>query len=138
MHETSLTSGELEILIDGLTDDVAFVWILIHLGLREDPPGDDRLPDAAVIATAFAHLNRLRRRGLIEIGRIAYADPNQQPGSLGPVKHFAEPTTVVRQRVEKACRVERNDRGWEFSCWSVNTEAGDDRARRHLATRENN
>jgi hypothetical protein len=36
--EADLSPGELVLLRDAETDDVSFVWVLIDLGLRENPP----------------------------------------------------------------------------------------------------
>ena len=36
-----LTAGEVEILVDGLSDDVAFSWALIHLGIGTNLPAHD-------------------------------------------------------------------------------------------------
>jgi hypothetical protein len=63
-----LSAGEIELLIDGLSDDVSFDWALIHLGLRANPPIDDEPPDAEMISSAFAHFERLHDRHLVRLG----------------------------------------------------------------------
>ena len=67
-----LTGGEIELLIDGLSDDVSFAWALIHLGLRDNPPLDDVPPNAETIGAAFAHFERADRpRGVLALLRPA-------------------------------------------------------------------
>jgi hypothetical protein len=56
----ALSSGEIALLVDGLTDDVSFGWALIHLRLRENPPREDVPPTGDVIAAAFASFERIR------------------------------------------------------------------------------
>ena len=48
------------------------------------------------------------------------------PGRVAPVMHVEESITVEKARVLGACR---HGAGWEWSCWVVNTEDGDDAAR---------
>jgi hypothetical protein len=124
----ALSSGEIALLVDGLTDDVSFGWALIHLGLREDPPPEDVPPTGDVIAAAFASFERLVNLGLVEIGRIEYVNPGQPAGSVAPVKHVAEPIDAVRARVERECAQASRDTDWMFACWLVNTPAGHERA----------
>ena len=96
------TLGELEILIDGLSDDVAFIWVLIHLGIRTNPPPTpDWAPAASDLQNAFASLRRLANHRLIRVGRIEYVDGGP-PGRLAPVRHVAEDMDVVVSRVEAA------------------------------------
>jgi hypothetical protein len=125
-----LSAGEIELLIDGLSDDVSFDLALIHLGLRGNPPVDDVPPSAETIGAAFAHFERLVGRNLVKLGRIEYVDPNQPQGTVASVKHTSEPLTEVRNRVEKACSAAAQWGDWAFSCWLVNTDAGDAAARR--------
>ncbi len=124
-----LSPGEIGLLVDGLDDDVDFTWSLIHLGIRGNPPLADVPPSPEMVATAFRHLEVLVERGLISIGRVEYVDPRQPANSGGPVRHRAEPIATVRQRVEEACAAATDWADWAFSCWLVNTEAGDAVAR---------
>ena len=50
---SDLTDGEVELLIDGLTDDVAFDMALIHFGIRGNPPDGSEPPHVSQIDTAF-------------------------------------------------------------------------------------
>lgn len=121
----NLTQGELEILIDALSDDVAFDWVLIHLGIKPNPPPTpDWAPAASDLQYAFASLRRLTEGALIRVGRIEYVDGGP-PGRLAPVKHIAEDMETVVGRVEAAIRDARNSTDWAYSCWVVNTDQGD-------------
>jgi hypothetical protein len=130
-----LSAGEIELLIDGLSDDVSFDWALIRLGLRGNPPLDEWPPSAETIGAAFAHFERLLARHLVRLGRIEYVDPNQAPGTVAPVKHTPEHLSDVRHRVEQACSTATGWGDWAFSCWLVNTDAGNAVARRTLRDR---
>ena len=132
MRETNLTLGELELLVGGLSDDVAFVWVLIHLGIRTNPPPmPDWSPSASELQTAFACLRRLTDLALVRVGRMEYVDGGP-PGRLSPVRHVAEDMDTVVSRVEAAVKTARVSHDWEFSCWVVNTERGNAMARRAL------
>jgi hypothetical protein len=130
-----LTAGEIELLIDGLSDDISFAWALIDLGLRPNPPVENVPPPSEMIQTAFAHFARLVDRNLVKLGKVVYADPNQPRGTVAPVKHIAEPIDVVRERVEAACSTAPESSDWAFSCWLVTTDEGDVVARRALDRR---
>ena len=132
----NLTPGELELLIDGLSDDVAFIWVLIHLGIRTNPPPTpDWAPAASDLQDAFASLRRLTDLALIRVGRIEYVDGGP-PGRLAPVRHIAEDMDAVVSRVEAAVRTACVSDDWAYSCWVVNTDHGNVAARRAL-DREN-
>lgn len=120
---------EVDLLIDGLSDDVSFSWALINLGIRDNPPVQDSPPSAEMIVRAFDHFERLVDLGLVNIGRIEFIDPDRPPNAVGPVRHIAEPLAQVRRRVDHACAADGDSIGWQFSCWLVNTEAGDAAAR---------
>jgi hypothetical protein len=124
-----LTTGETELLIDGLSDDVAFHAALIDLGIRANPPIVNKPPNDDAIAAAFESFERLIARGLVRLGRIEYVDPTQPMGTVGPVKHVEEPIHVVRERVEQACHDAEEWPNWAFSRWLVTTDAGDALAR---------
>lgn len=48
-----------------------FVWVLIDLGLRGNPPEDPAWrPGMREIDAAFHALSRLRELGLVEVGRM--------------------------------------------------------------------
>lgn len=126
-----LNDSEVELLIDGLTDDVAFVWVLIHLGLRGNPSAEAGPPSAEQVDAAFAALDRMAGAGLLRIGRMEYIDGGP-PGRVAPAKHVEEPTDDVRARVVQACL---SGVDWEWSCWVVNTDDGDEVARRAIASR---
>ena len=131
-----LTPGELEILIDGLTDDVAFDLVLIHLGIRGNPPATTNPPTSQDIENAFHSLDRLSRFSLSRVGRIQYIDGGP-PGRVAPVEHIEEPLPSVRARVEAACATAQEWGDWAFSCWVVNTPGGDAAAREAVGrTRE--
>jgi hypothetical protein len=63
-------------------------------------------------------LERLHERGLIDVGRIVYVDGGP-PGRVAPVRHIAEPLSVVRERVEAEIASADQPTDWEFSCWVV-------------------
>jgi hypothetical protein len=121
-----LSDGEVELLIDGLTDDVAVVYAMIHLGVRQNPPADLGPPSLRAIDATFAALSRLSEAGLIRVGRMEYEDRGPL-GRVALVHHIEEPLEVVRARIEDACRVPGSD--WEWACWIANT--GSDNAARH-------
>lgn len=127
---SDLTTGEAELLIAGLSDDVAFVWVLILLGIRANPPAGTGPPAPSEVEAAFLALHRLSVAGLVKVGRTEYVDGGP-PGRVAPVKHVEEPLSVVKSRVLAAC-----DHGpdWEWSRWVVNTEDGNEIAR-HLRDR---
>ncbi len=127
----ALTDGELELLVDGLTDDVSFDNALIDLGLRGTPPDRNEPPDAAAVDAAFRSYERLISAGHIRLGQIQYIDEGP-PGRVAPVKHVVEPVRQVRARVEEACRTASDWGDWAFSCWSVNTSDGDAVASKRL------
>lgn len=120
--EDGLTPGELTLLRDAETDDVSLVWVLIDLGLRGNPPSSpDWRPGEDDIDAAFTALRRLHERGLIDVGRIEYVEGGP-PGRVAPVRHVAEPLSVVRERVEAATASAGQSTDWEFSCWVVATD----------------
>lgn len=125
---TELSGGEADVLIDGLSDDVAFVWVLIHLGLRGNPPSDPGPPRGPEVGAALQALDTLSRAGLLKVGRVEYVDGGP-PGRVAPVKHVVEPMDEVAARVHAAVR---SGSDWEWSCWAVNTPAGDEAARQAL------
>jgi hypothetical protein len=134
----ALTNGETELLIDGLDDDVAFTWALIHLGIHESPAAASEAPppESEAISAAFNSFERLLARDLVKLGRMEWVDPDQRTGSAAPVKHVSEPIQVVRERVERTCRDAKDWSDWAFCCWLVNTEAGNDIARVALANED--
>jgi hypothetical protein len=129
--DADLSDSEVELLIDGLTDDVAFIWVLIDLGLRGNPPSDPGPPSVPQIDAAFAALARLAEARLLRVGHTEYIDGGP-PGRVAPVKHVQEPIDDVRTRVVEDCL---SGSDWEYSCWVVNTDAGDEVARRALEQR---
>jgi hypothetical protein len=117
--EPDFSPGELALLRDAQTDDVSFMWVLIDLGLRGNPPSSpDWKPGTLEIDAAFRSLERLCERGLIDVGRVEYADGGP-PGRVAPVRHIVEPLDVVRQRVEAEIASASQPTDWEFSCWVV-------------------
>ena len=118
--EPDLSPGEMALLRDAQTDDVAFVWVLIDLGLRGNPPesSPDWQPGPDEIDLAFRSLERLHSQRLIEVGRVEYVDGGP-PGRVAPVRHIPEPLAVARQRVEAAVATARQSTDWESSCWVV-------------------
>jgi hypothetical protein len=130
VDDEPLGDGELEILVDGLSDEVAFIYVLSHLGLvdaSEAAPGPDR---AAAVEQAIDHLRRLVDRELIQVGRTEYVDVGP-PGRLAPYRHVAEPPTDVWTRLRQDS-LNADPHALDWSCWSVNTTAGDALARRYL------
>ena len=97
------------------------MWVLIDLGLRGNPPSQpDWRPGPSEIGSAFATLERLRSRGLVEVGRVEYSMAAHR-GRVAAVRHVAEPLAVVRERVEDAVASASGPTDWEFSCWVVAT-----------------
>lgn len=129
--DDELTAGEIKILVDGLSDDVAFSWALIHLGIGTNLPAQDLPPSADQIATAFTSLERLAVGAFAKLGRIGYLDQGPQ-GRVAPVQHVEESVDDVRERVDRVCRHAADWGDWAFCCWLVNTEKGDAVARRAI------
>lgn len=125
MGNPVLTPGEVALLTDGLSDDVAFVSVLIHLGIRGNPPENPEPPSADDVGTAFAVLGGLMQRGLVKVGHMEYLDGGP-PGRVAPVKHVEDPIELAKAAALGACA---SGLGWEWSCWVVNTPSGDDLAR---------
>lgn len=127
MDDGDLTQGEIELLIDGSVDDVDFVWTLIHLGIRENPPLDRGPPTSLEIDQAFGSIARLVDRDYIVIGHTEYVDGGP-PGRFSPVLFVPEPVATVKSRVERHCAYARENTvppgHWEFSSWLTCTEAG--------------
>jgi hypothetical protein len=118
----ALTYGELEILIDGLTDDVAFNWVVAHLGLKMEPnhpPGDRAIDEV------FIHVERLVANGLARIGRTEYIDGGT-PGRVAPVRLVDEPIALVEDRVRSSCAAASDWGDWAFAFRLVNTDSGDE------------
>lgn len=135
MPHEKLSPGEIEVLIDGESDDVAFDWLLIHLGIRSNPAERPGPPTIEEALAALSSVEKLVTAGLVRIGRIEYIDGGP-PGRVAPVKHVSEPIEVVRQRV--VAHLESGDMAdnWRWLCWAVNTELGD-LAARHAFENEN-
>ncbi|MEV6557418.1 hypothetical protein AB0M22_17000 [Nocardia sp. NPDC051756] len=127
------TDEQTALLIDGLNDDVSFDWVLVHLGLITNPPAPGR-PTTADIDAAFVILRRLHRQGLIAVGRIEYVDGGPS-GRLAPVKHVPEDLNTCRERVQREVAASSSPPDWAYSCWVVNTAAGNAIARSVLAER---
>jgi hypothetical protein len=129
--QDSLSVGELAVLVEGLDDDVAFNWVLLRLGIRENPPPmEDSPPSEDDVGAAFRSIDRLAGLGLIKVGRMEYVDGGP-PGRVAPLRHVEEPIEEVRERVERECRAANDWSEWAFSCWIVNTAKG-----RSVALRE--
>jgi hypothetical protein len=112
-----LSEGERALLDDAASDDVALVWVLIHLGIRGNPPRPpDWKPSATQLDAAFDAMRRLVDAGLLSVGRTEYLDGGP-PGRFAPVRHVAEPLDDVRRRVDAAVREAKTSTDWEFACW---------------------
>lgn len=122
MESPALTPGEVALLTDGLSDDVAFVWVLFHLGIRGNPPDNPEPPSADDVDAAFSVLEDMTQRGLVKVGHMEYVDGGP-PGRLAPVKHVEDPIQVAKRVVLDACE---GGSDWEWSSWVVNTPSGDD------------
>ena len=131
--QNGLTKGEVEILIDGLSDDVSFGWALIHLGIHGNPRAEKAPASAKEIAAAFTSFERLAAAGLAKLGRIEAVDPAPPAGTLARATHVEEPIRDVRERAERLCCHAKHSWEWTFCCWLVNTEAGNAVARLALA-----
>lgn len=129
MAHEELSDGEVQLLVDGLTDDVAIVWAMIHLGVRSNPPTDPGPPTMHDIDRTFTVLEQLSARGLVRVGRMEY-DDGGPPGRAAQAHHVEEPLDAVRARVKDVCGEAETD--WEWTGWIVNTEAGDNAARHAL------
>lgn len=66
--QSDFTDPELDLLINGLSDDVAFVWVLVHLRLRSNPPAASAPPSADDVHAAFEVLEKLSHARLLKIG----------------------------------------------------------------------
>lgn len=98
MKTINLSPGESELLRDGANDDVALVWVLIHLGIRANPPGRPGPPTVPEVERAFVVIERLSQLGLVDVGKMSYIDGGP-PGRVAPVKHVREPLHDVRERI---------------------------------------
>ena len=127
MNDTRLTKDEFELLIDGSSGDVDFMWTLFHLDIFENPPLRPGPPTEIEIDRAFESIERLVAFGYIVVGRSEYIDGGP-PGRAAPVTIVSEPVGVVKSRVERACaearaRPTRCD-DWRWSCWLTCTDSG--------------
>ena len=132
MTLSGLSRGEVELLVDGLSDDVAFHWVLVHLGIRRNPPTTPGPPSAIEVDAAFQTIERLVDLGLIAAGRLE-PDDGGPSGRPTPVHHVSEPLPVIRSRVDAALAAGTD---WEWTCWLVNTDAGDIVARQAIQASE--
>lgn len=115
----NLLPGEQELVAGAASDDVAFNWVLINLGIASNPPPHpDWRPSNADVDRAFESLGRLVRRGLIQVGRIEYIDGGR-PGRVAPVRHVSESLDVVRRRVDESVKAGQTWDEWAYSCWVV-------------------
>ena len=127
----ALSAGEIEILIDGLSEDVSFEGALVHLGIWSNAAAQGDPPNGDEIATAFVSFERLVGEGYARLGRI---EPlaHARRGPLAPLRHVEEPTGTARRRVGRACRRATATTDWACCCWIVNTQKGDAAALRAL------
>jgi hypothetical protein len=128
-----LTEGELEILVDGLSDEVAFRYVLLHLGLAdalEAPPSTER---SDAVDAAIQSLTRLVDQNLVLVGHTRYKDGGP-PGRQSPYEHVPEAPDEVWNRIRRESLSATSDLHW--TCWCVNTLAGDDLARQCLSQTE--
>ena len=127
MDGTELTKDEVELLIDGSSDDVAFNWTLIRLDIFQNPPLRPGPPSGVEIDRAFESIERLVEGGYIVLGHTEYVDDGP-PGRAAPVRIISEPIGLVKERVEKACAEARKHSNgsddWMYSCWLTCTESG--------------
>jgi hypothetical protein len=130
-----LSEGELNILVDGLSDEVAFFYVIIHLGLLEAvdeaAPGPTR---TRVVNAAIESLQRLIDRGLLLVGHTRFVEEGGPPAPgrrLTPYEHVPEEPVDVWQRLRTdSLSPVSDDLYW--SCWCVNTAAGNKVARAYL------
>ena len=122
-----LTKDEVELLIDGSSDEVDFIWTLFHLDIFENPPLRPGPPTQAEIDRAFESIERLVSFGYIIVGRSEYIDGGP-PGRAAPVTVVSEPIGIVKSRVERACAEARahptGSDDWQWSCWLTCTDSG--------------
>jgi hypothetical protein len=123
-----LTEGEVAILVDGLSDEVGFIYVMHHLGFGAyvgAGPGAER---SRAVQSAIDSLRRLVDRGLVLVGYTQYVDGGP-PGRLAPYEHVSEsPDDVWRRLRSDSLSTEPGALDW--SCWCVNSPAGDEVARR--------
>ena len=140
-----LAHGELELLLEGLDDELSFAYVLEHLGLFrysfDASSGGwnyDVRPDPTAVAEAFESLDRLVGRGLVTVtSRHPYIHnkPRLSRPRRGPSDE-SEPLELVRRRVEKAIRRRRAPHWeWDKRCWVSNTTVGDARIEAVIAER---
>jgi hypothetical protein len=128
MPYEQLSPGAIEILIDGESDDVAFDWVLIHLGIRSNPADRPGPPTVDEALAAIEAVEGLVTAGLVRIGRPEYIDGGP-PGRFAPIRHVSEPIDVVRERVVSHLQSGDLSDEWRWLFWVVNTDLGDTAAR---------
>src|SRR5689334_14697253 len=106
MSQDDLSAGEIRMLVDGLSDDVALVWALIHLDIVDRRGNKNFAPTPAEIAEAFASFERLVNGGFMRIGRTETV-PGSRPiiwwkghKGLHPYHVVPDEPTLVRRRVD--------------------------------------
>ncbi len=127
VDDARLTPGEMQLLFEGLTEYVAFVSVLIRLGIRANPPVIPGRPSVADVDSAFSALETMTQRGLVKVGHLEHLDGGPPDCQLHLV---VDPLQEVRRLVLHACE---SGSDWESSCWVVNTPLGCDLALKALA-----
>jgi hypothetical protein len=120
LEQPRLTPGERELLIDGLSDDVAFDWVLIHLGIRANPSASAGPPSVADVDSAFSVLDEMMRRGLVNVGHMEYVDGVRRWWTSWAAcsrETRRDPIPEVKRSVLHACE---SGSDCEWSCWVVN------------------
>ena len=119
MIDPGLTPGEVDVLIDGLTDYVSFNLVLTRLGLEPREGVEWIRPSAADLGAAFGSVQQLVDGGFACIGRLEPVNGD----------FVTEDQHDVRRRVEAAVATATTSSEWAFVCWLANTPHGDAFAR---------
>jgi hypothetical protein len=129
VDDAESAAGEIELLVDGLNDDVSLVWALIRLGIRSNP--DERpgwKPSQDDLQVTFESFRRL-----IAATPQLQHDGGGPPGRLVPHEHVSENNADIRDRVDREVASAARESDRAYACWLANTPKGDEVAREAIS-----
>lgn len=117
---SDLGEGEVRLLVDALSEDVPAVWVLIQLGIRDNPPPTGWIASSEDLDRAAIVLRRLLDLGLIEVGRVETVDGRPFGRDV--------PNRFVAERLDSAtdrAKVGLSNHAWEWAYFVVLTSLGE-------------